>query len=234
MWSLVKPGGAVMSLTLQAIGLYALSREAATWGFSAWIWLVASYLLLVASGISIIVSLRKENKRLKQATGVTFHKQRPSMKEFASFIQRYDKIWAIYGTGESLESNKAYDVSRFERLILLNPDGNHFITMPKDFHLNDKSQMKRKVEEVIQYVKNAVKKQGGNTKIRLFDGCTLFSLTIGNPLSGNGGIFLETYVPYEPGYKRPSIMFSEKDAPELFKTLCESYEHVWNDAEKDI
>ena len=63
---IIKWGGLPVSFAIYTVGIYSLAREATTWGLPNWVWLLGGWLILLASSISIIIGLWRENKLLKK------------------------------------------------------------------------------------------------------------------------------------------------------------------------
>lgn len=133
----------IVGLLLTAIPIVAgLIKAEVGWGYI--VAFTVALLLFIVCSFLLFRKVAIERDSLKWRDGIQFNSNRPAMDSFVAFTKKYDKIWAVYGTGESLESNKAYDPMRFERVILLDPNGKHMEKMKIGFYLNDQDRMRKK------------------------------------------------------------------------------------------
>ena len=192
-----------------------------------YLWWTASFVVaiffLVICFFLLFRRVAVERDSLKWREGVKFYPCRPAIDVYKKFVAQYSVIDAIYGTGESIEGFKLYE-QRFRDLILLDPEGEHINTVKPGFHVNSTAELKDRVERTTRNAQRF-------TKVHWFDGCSPFSLTLGDPDSPeNAGAFLEIYVPYRAGDVRPSLIFKRKDNPELFDVLKQSFAHLLRDS----
>jgi len=228
MWKIIQSGVFIMSIASHIIGTF----EYSTWGIPSWVWLVISYLLLVAVFISVFIKQRMEIKELTIVKGVQFSSHRKSIKELNDFLNKYDAVYAIFPMGDSLKINNIFDSKRFKQVVVADPEGEHLKNVPDGYYMKDTNKFAKEVQDVIEHIKTKEKSKG--IDVKKWDGCFPFSMFIGNPSSDDGGILLETHLPFVEGSERPNLIFTKKDSPELFMHLYESYKRVVDNIENRV
>ena len=230
MRKIIVTAGVAMGLVISTFSIYDLSREAETWGLPSWIWALISILILIFVLLYVIYFQWRENKKLKEKEGLDFSPYRKDLRTLEKFLDGYDVIHAVFPVGDSIKIHNIYDSTRFKSVILFNPDGTHINTIPDGYYMKTAGVIRKDVSEVIAHIKSHEKSR--DIDVRLWDGCMPFSMFIGNPLSGKGGILLETHVPYIEGKDRFSFIFEQSMYPDLFQKLLDSYQQLFKNSSK--
>ncbi len=198
-----------------------------------WWWIVLFPVLLAVFITMCFIQFRRvaiERDKLKHRDGLTFYPHRPDMHVALNFIKRHEVIYGAFATGQALRDAEVYkDLDRFKYVVLLHPDKSHLRTYATAFYDKTYENLRANVRDTAKEAEPCVK------EVLFRDGCLPYSIMIGDPESqdNRGEILIEFHIPYKEYYDRPSFIFEQKDYPDLFKVLKQSYDRMVTDARQD-
>jgi len=169
--------------------------------------------------------LNRTLQELSKRPDIEFYESRYELgkrRRLVDQVRSSDEVWGWWhtGGGEAALSD-VMKCKQLKKIIVADPTKSSI-----DFLWRATGETKAKVEsEIIEITKKAVNEK---IAIKWFPGLTACTLLIGNPLSRNGWVQVETMVPHVPIKNLPSFRIEQSKHPDLFEKLVSAYNEVWD------
>jgi len=137
------------------------------------------------------------------------------------------EFWFAWLSGSFKGAESYRDIKNPEkiRLILTHPDSNALDIIAKVAD-RSKDTLQHDITELTRVA------QDSKSKVKWFDGLIFNSVIIGNPNSVDAWAQVNVFVPYVGPSRRPTIEVSKQKGGEVFQTIFDAYNKIWDKSEE--
>jgi hypothetical protein len=163
---------------------------------------------------------------------------RNSREWFIEKLKKTDNVWAAWLVGGAVENENLLEHSRFEKLVLLNPNGQTLETVGRVAGRSG-GNLPQRIENLVKLARDVNKRKKTNTKIKFSRDLAYSLMTFGNPSmqrypkhNDDAWVLLEHYLPGLEARVRPGRIVYYKDKPELYVVIFDSFQKLWKDSQE--
>ena len=182
--------------------------------------------------LSEIITVKKLRKSLRapqeiskkdSQQGIQYFETRPPLAWYRQKLKETKTVWALWLVGEQAASNDLLTQSSFKKLLLLDPESKTLEVIVENMNRQqvDSDRIKMAITKLTDQANNL-----NSNSVLWYSGITPSLITIGEPDEDSAWIFLETYIAGLEADQRPSMFFTKKDNPEMFRRLKDSYSQL--------
>lgn len=242
-------GGVVISLLINGFSRYLDYVDAKSLGLSPDAWLSIGLGMFFASVIALLIWWQKQLGRTSQEKKIkseaiegekqpifSFYINRTELMRttgtLADLLSVYERVWAIFHTGEISKVSGVLAKCRIERLILTDPRDKYMMKK-----LEPRGNNAKQYQDQIRQVAEMASKNGSD--VRYYKGPIGSSLIIADTMrladdkfSEQAWAQIETGIPFLSPQDRPSFVIYNKDnGKDAFNAFLSHFNTMWNRSE---